>query len=92
MAILANAIDALDRVLVACGHQGELVGSTPCQAPIVLFYRNELREYLLAELRKADRPLSSRELALSRLPPVRWQRPGGQAASGGCYAAGRLCA
>jgi hypothetical protein len=63
MAILANDIDALDRVLVACGYQGELVGSTPRQARIVLFYRNELREYLLAELRKGGRPLSSRELA-----------------------------
>lgn len=63
MAILSNDIEALDRVLVSCGYTGELDGSTPRQARIVLFYRNELREYLLAELRKADRPLSSRELA-----------------------------
>ena len=63
MAVLANDIDALDRVLSTCGYRGELNGSTPRQARIVLFYRNELREYLLAEIRKADRPLSSRELA-----------------------------
>ncbi len=63
MAILANDLDALDRVLASCGYRGELIGSTPRQARIVLFYRNELREYLLAELRKAAKPLSSRELA-----------------------------
>ena len=63
MAVLANDIDALDRVLDTCGYQGELVGKTPRAARIVLFYRNELREYLLAELRKADGPLTSRQLA-----------------------------
>ena len=50
MAILANDIDALDRVLASCGYRGELVGSTPRQARIVLFYRNELREYLWRSL------------------------------------------
>lgn len=63
MAIVANDIEALDRVLDAFGYQGELEGRTARAARIVLFYRNELRQYLLAELQKADRPLSSRELA-----------------------------
>lgn len=63
MAILVNDLDALDRVQASCGYRGELIGSTPRQARIVLFYRNELPEYLLAELRKADKPLSSRDLA-----------------------------
>lgn len=63
MAILSNDIEAIDRVLETFGYAGELNGSTPRQARIVLFYRNELREYLLAELRKATEPLSSRELA-----------------------------
>ena len=63
MAILRNDIEALDRVLERCGYRGELVGSTPRQARIVLFYRNELREYLLAELRKSPEPLTSRQLA-----------------------------
>jgi hypothetical protein len=63
MAVLSNDIEAIDRVLDACGYRGELVGSTPRQARIVLFYRNELREYLLAELRKADEPLTARQLA-----------------------------
>ncbi|KQQ25943.1 hypothetical protein ASF58_13535 [Methylobacterium sp. Leaf125] len=30
----------------------------------MLFYRHELREYLLAELRKAGEPLTARQLAL----------------------------
>ncbi|SFK39383.1 hypothetical protein [Methylocapsa palsarum] len=63
MAVLANDIEAIDRVLDTCGFKGELDGKTPRQARIVLFYRNELRQYLLAELRKAGRPLTSRELA-----------------------------
>ena len=62
-AILANDVDALDRVLDTFGYQGELVGGTPRQNRIVLFYRNELRDYLLSELRKAAEPLSSRQLA-----------------------------
>ncbi|KQP75267.1 hypothetical protein ASF41_16100 [Methylobacterium sp. Leaf111] len=64
MAILSNNIEALDRVLEACGFRGELEGSTPRAARIVLFYRNELRDYLLAELRKAGEPLTARQLAL----------------------------
>ena len=63
MAIVCNDIEAIDRVLDAFGYQGQLEGRTPRAARIVLFYRNELREYLLAELRKADRPLSRRQLA-----------------------------
>jgi hypothetical protein len=63
MAVVSNDIEAIDRVLDAFGYQGELDGRTPRQARIVLFYRNELRQYLLNELRKAERPLSSRELA-----------------------------
>jgi len=63
MAVISNDIEAIDRVLDAFGYPGELKGGTPRQARIVLFYRNELREYLLAELRKAEGPLSSRELA-----------------------------
>lgn len=63
MAIVSNDIEALVRVLDSCGYRGELVGNTPRQARIVLFYRNELREYLIAELRKADGPLTSRQLA-----------------------------
>jgi hypothetical protein len=63
MAILSNDIEAIDRVLDACGFKGELEGKTPRAARIVLFYRNELRDYLLAELRKSPEPLTARQLA-----------------------------
>ena len=63
MAIVANSVEAIDRVLEAFGFDGELDGKTPRAARVVLFYRNELREYLLGELRKATVPLSSRRLA-----------------------------
>lgn len=63
MAIVSNDIEAIDRVLDAFGYEGELVGKTPRAARIVLFYRNELRDFLLGELRKATGPLSSRQLA-----------------------------
>ena len=63
IAVVANDIDAVERVLDSLGYQGEAV-TTPRAARIVLFYRNELREYLLAELRKASAPMTARELAV----------------------------
>jgi hypothetical protein len=63
MAIIANDIEAIDRILDAFGYQGELEGRTPHAARIILFYRNELRQFLQAELAKAERPMSTRELA-----------------------------
>lgn len=43
MAVLANDIEAIDRVVGTLGYQGELEGRTPRAARIILFYRNELR-------------------------------------------------
>jgi hypothetical protein len=63
MAVIANDIEAIDRVLDAFGYSGPLEGRTPRAARIVLFYRNELRQFLQAELEKAARPLSTRDLA-----------------------------
>ena len=64
MAIIANSIEAIDRVLETFGFQGELDDKAPRAARVALFYRGELRAFLLARLREADRPLSSRELAV----------------------------
>ena len=74
MAVVANDIEAVERVLDSLGYQGEAV-TTPRAARIVLFYRNELREYLLAELRKAAEPLTARELAqrLCQVEGKDWQ-------------------
>ena len=63
MAVIANDIGAIDRVLDAFGYQGSLEGRTPRASQIILFYRNELRQFLQAELAKAERPMSTRELA-----------------------------
>ncbi len=63
MAIVSNSIEAIDRVLETFGFEGELEGKTPRAARVILFYRNELRVWLLGELRNAAGPLSSRELA-----------------------------
>ena len=63
MAVVSNDIEAVERVLDSLGYSGQIKGDTPRAARIVLFYRNELREYLLAEMRKSETPLTSRELA-----------------------------
>jgi len=60
MAVIANDIEAIDRVLDAFGYSGPLEGRTPRAARIVMFYRNELRQVLQAELAKAGRPMSTR--------------------------------
>lgn len=63
MAAISNDIEAVDRVLDALGCQGQLEGRTARQERIILFYRNELRQFLQRELAKAEAPLSTRELA-----------------------------
>ena len=63
MAVAANAVDAIDKVLEAFGHNESLEGRSPRAARVILFYRNELRNFLLAELGKSAEPLSSRQLA-----------------------------
>ena len=63
MAVASNTIEAIDRVLEAMGHSEDLEGRTPRAARVILFYRNELRAFLLSELAKATEPLSSRQLA-----------------------------
>ncbi len=63
MATIQTDVEAIDRVLDSLGYEGELESRTARTERIVLFYRNELRAFLLKELRASDRPLSTRELA-----------------------------
>lgn len=58
---LANDLDALDRVLESLGYDGP-VKLTPRVPRVVLFYRGELRQYLLGSL-KEHGPSTSRQLA-----------------------------
>jgi hypothetical protein len=64
IAIVENCNDAIDQVLEAFDFEGDLEGKTPRAARVILLYRNELREYLSGQLRKASEPLSSRQLEL----------------------------
>jgi hypothetical protein len=61
LAILSNDVESLDRVLETLGYEGE-VKLTPRVPRVVLFYRNELRQFLLGQLREHG-PLTSRALA-----------------------------
>lgn len=63
LAHVGNDIEALDRTLISLGYQGDLKGVQPRGNRVVFFARDELRRFLLDELRKATEPLSSRDLA-----------------------------
>src|ERR1700730_15439829 len=64
-ALSANLEDirALDRTLRALGHKGDRKRMRPAGTRQVVFHRDELRRYLLDQLRVAGKPLDSRDLA-----------------------------
>jgi len=61
LGVLSNDIEALDRVLERLGYDGD-VKLTPRVPRVVLFYRGELRQFLLGQLREQG-PATSRVLA-----------------------------
>ena len=63
LAHVGNNVEALDRTLIALGYEGNLKAVQPRGNRIVFFARDELRRFLLDELRKAGAPISSRDLA-----------------------------
>lgn len=46
---LHNTLEAIDRVLCAMGYEGDLDGRQIRQSRLVIFHRNELRQFLLRE-------------------------------------------
>ena len=62
LASVSNDIDALDRTLKTLGHDGDLKGMSP-RGTRVVFHRNELRRFLIDQVRRAAAPISARELA-----------------------------
>ena len=54
MACLHNDVEAVDRVLTAPGYVGDLEARTARSNRVAIFYRNELRQWLLRELRKGE--------------------------------------
>lgn len=63
MGELANDVEALDRVLEAFGHVSDLEPAKPRSTRTMLFHRNELKRFLLDQMRQETAPISSRALA-----------------------------
>lgn len=63
LAEIRNDLQALDRTLAALGFLGDLEGMMQRQKRQVIFGRGELVRAILDELRGAERPLRSREIA-----------------------------
>ena len=61
LAILTNDVEAIDRVLERLGYDGDIKLTQPTQR-LVLFYRGELRTFLLRQLREHG-PATSRQMA-----------------------------
>jgi hypothetical protein len=64
IATVSNDLAAVDRVLKCLGFHPEIELLMKPRARVTLYVRNEMRKFLLDELRKAETPLSSRELAI----------------------------
>lgn len=63
LAAIKNDMAALDRTLASFGFTGDLEAIMPRQRRHVIFGRGELLRAILDELRDAERPLRSREIA-----------------------------
>lgn len=63
LAEIKNDIGAIDRTLNVLGYTGDLDAAMPRQKREVIFGRGELSKAIYGELRHAEGPLSSREIA-----------------------------
>ena len=64
LARVGNTIESLDHVLRSMGYHEPLDGMRPRSNRVVFFARNELRRFLIDELRKANgHPVTSRDMA-----------------------------
>jgi hypothetical protein len=61
MGLMANDIEAIDRILARLGHEGILETALPAPRHII-FYRGQLRQWILTQLRERG-PATSRQLA-----------------------------
>lgn len=61
LGVLANDVEAIDRVLERLGHRG-MLEAAPVLPRHVIFYRGQLRQWLLTQLREHG-PATSRALA-----------------------------
>lgn len=65
LAAIKNDIGAVDRVLRSLGYDGDLDAQMPRQKREVIFGKGELTGAIRRELRHADLPMGSREVAQS---------------------------
>ena len=63
LAAIKNDVGALDRVLGTLGYAGDLDAAMPRQKREAIFGRGELARAIYGELRHAETPLSSRDIA-----------------------------
>lgn len=63
LAEIRNDIDALDRILRSLGYEGDLDTRMPRQKRHVIFGKGELSKQVIAVLRRAVRPMTSKEVA-----------------------------
>ena len=64
LARVGNTIESLDHVLRSMGYDEPLDGMRPRSNRVVFFARNELRRFLIDELRKANgQPITARDMA-----------------------------
>lgn len=63
LAEIKNDIGAIDRTLNVLGYAGDLDAAMPRQKREVIFGRGELSKAIMGELRHAEGPLSSRDIA-----------------------------
>jgi hypothetical protein len=63
LAEIKNDLGAIDRTLNVLGYSGDLDEAMPRQKREVIFGRGELSKAIFGELRHAEGPLSSREIA-----------------------------
>ncbi len=63
LAEIKNDIGAIDRTLSVLGYAGDLDAAMPRQKREVIFGRGELSKAIMGELRHAEGPLSSRDIA-----------------------------
>ncbi|APH73446.1 hypothetical protein [Aquibium oceanicum] len=63
LAEIKNDIGAMDRTLNVLGYTGDLDAAMPRQKREVLFGKGELSKAIYGELRHAEGPLSSRDIA-----------------------------
>ncbi len=62
-AVILNDLAALERLLESFGHSIPSIAQAR-PARIILFYRNELQNFLKEELQRATGPVTSRDLAM----------------------------